>query len=109
TLDAAPVAGQHRLVAVWVPRKVPRNHRRAPRAGGLPTNAHRRRAALEAHAVTMPEPPQTLRFPDLSVRPGATLVSAADITVDGRLPEPVSLEVLGRTRQLVTGPNGAGK
>ncbi|HLS32769.1 MAG TPA: ATP-binding cassette domain-containing protein, partial [Brevibacterium sp.] len=57
----------------------------------------------------MPEPPQTLRFPDLSVRPGATLVSAADITVDGRLPEPVSLEVLGRTRQLVTGPNGAGK
>ena len=102
-------AAQNRLVSGWRPDKGTGKHQRATRAGGLVTNVHRRRAALEAHAVTIPEPPQTLRFPDLSVRPGATLVSAADITVDGRLPEPVSLEVLGRTRQLVTGPNGAGK
>src|SRR5699024_4498748 len=88
-------AAQNRLVSGWRPDKGTGKHQRATRAGGLVTNVHRRRAALEAHAVTMPEPPQTLRFPDLSARPGATLVSGAGITVDGRLPEPISLRSSG--------------
>ena len=102
-------AAQNRLVSGWRPDKGTGKHQRATRAGGLVTNVHRRRAALEAHAVTMPEPPQTLRFPDLSARPGAVLVRADDVTVDGRLHEPITLEILGRSRSLITGPNGAGK
>ena len=57
----------------------------------------------------MPEPPQALRFPEFSVRAGATFITAENVRVEGRLPCPVSLRVEGRTRLLVTGPNGAGK
>ncbi|MFW0784991.1 ABC-F family ATP-binding cassette domain-containing protein [Gordonia sp. CPCC 206044] len=102
-------AAQNRLTTGWRPDKGTGKHQRATRAGGLVQSVHRRQAALDAHAVTMPEPPQSLRFPELSTRAGASLVRAEDVTVDGRLDSPASLTVSGRSRLLVTGPNGSGK
>ena len=102
-------AAQNRLVTGWRPDKGTGKHQRATRAGGLVQSVRRRQEALERHAITMPEPPQALRFPEFSVRAGATFITAENVRVEGRLPCPVSLRVEGRTRLLVTGPNGAGK
>lgn len=102
-------AAQNRLVSGWRPDKGTGRHQRATRAGGLVQSVHRRQSALEAHAVTVPEPPQPLCFPELSSPEGATLLTADGLTVDGRLASPVSATVTGRSRLLVTGPNGAGK
>lgn len=57
----------------------------------------------------MPEPPLRFAFPELPTRAGATLISADDVEVDGRLPSPISLVVRARSRLVVTGANGAGK
>jgi len=102
-------AAQNRLVTGWRPDKGTAKHQRATRASGLVQSVHRRQTALESHAVTMPEPPQSLHVPEFSTRAGVTLVTAEEVTVEGRLPSPVSLVVKGRSRLLVTGPNGAGK
>ncbi len=102
-------AAQNRLVTGWRPDKGTGKHQRATRAGGLVQSVRRRQEALERHAITMPEPPQALRFPEFSVRAGATFITAENVRVEGRLPCPVSLRVEGHTRLLVTGPNGAGK
>ncbi|MFC0531948.1 ABC-F family ATP-binding cassette domain-containing protein [Phytohabitans kaempferiae] len=102
-------AAQNRLVTGWRPDKGTGKHQRATRAAGLVQSVHRRRAALEAHAVTMPEPPQPLRFPELATRAGATLLTAEKVTVDGRLSSPTSVTLRGGSRLVVTGPNGAGK
>ena len=102
-------AAQNRLVSGWRPEKGSNKHGRATRAGGLVQSAHRRREALEAHAVTVPEPPQPFRFPDLATRPGATLLSVDHVSVVGRLTSPVSFTLSHRGRLVVTGPNGAGK
>ncbi|QDQ97313.1 ATP-binding cassette domain-containing protein [Tomitella fengzijianii] len=102
-------AARNRLVSRWRPEKGTDKHGRATRAGGLVQNVHRRQQALEAHAVTVPEPPLGLRFPDLPTRTGAVLLHVGDVSVAGRLPEPVSFELTHRGRLLVTGPNGAGK
>ena len=102
-------AAQNRLVSGWRPEKGTNKHGRATRAGGLVQNVHRRREALEAHAVTVPEPPQLFRFPDLPTRTGAVLLSIDHVSVAGRLSQPVSFSLSHRGRLVVTGPNGAGK
>ncbi|WP_277246120.1 ABC-F family ATP-binding cassette domain-containing protein [Micrococcus terreus] len=102
-------AAQNRLVSGWRPEKGTNKHGRATRAGGLVKNVHRRQEALEAHAVTVPEPPQHFRFPELPTRTGAVLLSVDHVSVAGRLSQPVSFSLSHRGRLVVTGPNGAGK
>ena len=102
-------SAQNRLVSGWRPDKGTGKHQRATRAGGLVKNVHRRQADLDTHEVTMPEPPQRFRFPDLPTRPGTTLLAAEGVTVADRLTTPASLTLRGGSRLVVTGPNGAGK
>ncbi|MGK0714763.1 ABC-F family ATP-binding cassette domain-containing protein [Leucobacter sp. W1153] len=102
-------AAQNRLISGWRPEKGTNKHGRATRAGGHVQNVHRRREALEAHPVTVPEPPQLFRFPDLPTRTGAPLLSVDNVSVAGRLATSVSFTLSHRGRLVVTGPNGAGK
>ncbi|QAY58570.1 ABC-F family ATP-binding cassette domain-containing protein [Microbacterium protaetiae] len=102
-------AAQNRLVSGWRPPKGTGKHQRATRAGALVQSVHRRQAALDAHELTMPEPPRPLGFPDLTSRAGANLLTAESVTFENRLARPVSVAVTGRSRLLVTGPNGTGK
>ncbi len=102
-------AAQNRLVSGWRPEKGSPKHGRATRAGSLVQNVHRRQQALDAHAVTVPEPPQVFRLPDLPTRTGATLLSVDRVGAAGRLRGPVSFSLSRRGRLVVTGPNGAGK
>lgn len=102
-------AAQNRLISGWRPEKGTNKHGRATRAGGHVQNVHRRREALEAHPVTVPEPPQLFRFPDLPTRTGAALLSVENVSVAGRLATSVSFTLSHRGRLVVTGPNGAGK
>lgn len=102
-------SAQNRLVSGWRPEKGTNKHGRATRAGGLVQSVHRRQEQLEAHAVTVPEPPQVLRFPELATRTGAVLLSVEDVTVTGRLTRPAAFSLSHRGRLVVTGPNGAGK
>ncbi|WP_430593246.1 ABC-F family ATP-binding cassette domain-containing protein [Humidisolicoccus flavus] len=102
-------AAQNRLVSGWRPEKGTNKHGRATRAGGLVQSVHRRQAQLDAHAVTVPEPPQVFRFPDIEVNTGVTLLDAHELHLDGRMNEPVSLSLAAGNRLVVTGPNGAGK
>lgn len=102
-------SAQNRLVSGWRPEKGTNKHGRATRAGGLVQSVHRRQEVLEAHAVTVPPPPQEFRFPELAARSGVDLITVAGVGVTGRLSEPVSFELACADRLLVTGPNGAGK
>ncbi|MDR7183072.1 macrolide transport system ATP-binding/permease protein [Microbacterium trichothecenolyticum] len=102
-------AAQNRLVTGWQPEKGSPKHGRATRAAGITQTVHRRRAALEAHAVTVPPPPMRFAFPALPSRGGAALLVAEDVHLDGRMPRPVSLVLHSGARVVVTGPNGAGK
>ncbi|MBE1515189.1 ABC-F family ATP-binding cassette domain-containing protein [Nesterenkonia halotolerans] len=108
-LQVSLSAAQNRLVSGWRPDKGTNKHGRATRAGGLVKNVHRRQEALDANAVTVPEPPQYFRFPDLPTRTGATLLTVDEVSVPGRLSGPVSFELSHRGRLVVTGRNGAGK
>ncbi|NKY97967.1 ABC-F family ATP-binding cassette domain-containing protein [Nocardiopsis alborubida] len=100
---------QNRLVSGWRPDKGTGKHQRATRAPGLVRSVHRRRDDLEAHAVTMPPPPLRFRMPELSALPGVTLVRADEVTVAGRLDQPVTVALDSGSRLVVTGANGAGK
>lgn len=100
---------QNRLVSGWRPEKGTNKHGRATRAGGLVQSVHRRQEQLEAHAVTVPEPPLHFRFPDLPTRTGAALLSAERVSVAGRFAQEVSFSLSHRGRLVVTGLNGAGK
>ena len=102
-------SAQNRLVSGWRPEKGTNKHGRATRAGGLVQSVHRRQEQLEAHAVTVHEPPQVFRFPELATRTGAVLLSVEDVTVTGRLTRPAAFSLSHRGRLVVTGPNGAGK
>jgi macrolide transport system ATP-binding/permease protein len=102
-------AAQNRLVSGWRPEKGSPKHGRATRAGGLVQSVHRRQEQLEVHAVTVPEPPQQFRFPELPTRTGASLLSVDRVSVSGRLAPAVSFSLSHRGRLVVTGPNGAGK
>ena len=102
-------SAQNRLVSGWRPDKGTNKHGRATRAGGLVQSVHRRQEQLDAHAVTVPEPPQQFRFPDLPTRNGATLLSADPLAVISRVVSPESFALSHRGRLVVTGPNGSGK
>ncbi len=102
-------SAQNRLQSGWRPEKGTNKHGRATRAGGLVQSVHRRQEQLEAHAVTVPEPPQQFRFPELPTRTGAVLLNAEEVSLEGRLAGPVSFSLSHRGRLVVTGPNGAGK
>lgn len=102
-------AAQSRLVSGWRPEKGHHKHGRATRAGGLVQSVRRRQEALDAHAITVPEPPLEFRFPELRARTGVALLSVEGVGLAGRLHGPVSFELSQRGRLVVTGPNGAGK
>lgn len=108
-LHDALSSAQNRLVSGWRPEKGTNKHGRATRAGGLVQSVHRRQQQLDAHAVTVPEPPIQFRLPELPSGPAAVLVSAEGIRVAGRLAVSVSFTLPRRGRLVVTGPNGSGK
>lgn len=108
-LEASLDAAQNRLVDKWRPGKGTPKHARTTRAGGAVKAFHRRQEELESHAITIPEPPQEFKFPYLKTRKSATLMAVDDVTVTGRLTQPVSFELEQRGRLVITGPNGAGK
>ena len=70
---------------------------------------NRRVEDLERHEIDVPTPPLRLGWPVSSARPGKSIVTAAMVTVMDRLAVPVSVDISGGDRLLVTGPNGAGK
>jgi len=108
-LQEAVVGARDRLSTGWRPEKGHGKHQRQSRAPGLVHALKRRQSDLEAHTITVPVPPLRLRFPDLTVRPGAPLLRCDDITVAGRFAAPVTLSLDAGERLLVTGRNGAGK
>jgi len=102
-------AAQNKLISGWRPEKGTNKHGRATRAGNFVQNVHRRQEALEAHAITIPDPPDLFRFPDLPTRRGMTFLVIDKVTVAQRLHQPTSFTLSHRGRLVVTGPNGAGK
>ncbi|QSB17249.1 ABC-F family ATP-binding cassette domain-containing protein [Natronosporangium hydrolyticum] len=108
-LAAAVSEAQGRLSTAWRPEKGHGKHQRQSRAPGVVQALRRRQADLDAHRITVPVPPQPLRWPDSDSRPGRPLLRCRDVTVAGRLPGPVTLDLAGGGRTLVTGQNGAGK
>lgn len=102
-------AAQDRLVSGWRPPKGTGKHARATRAASTVRNVQRRQDALEAHTLSVPEPPLQLKFPEVQSRSSATVLSAEDVSVADRLTSTVSLKMSGGDRLVVTGPNGAGK
>ncbi|MFC7493327.1 MULTISPECIES: ABC-F family ATP-binding cassette domain-containing protein [unclassified Nocardioides] len=100
---------QSRLSTGWRPDKGTGKHQRQSRAPGIVQAVHRQRAALEAHEITVPEPPLELRMPPLGGRRAGTLLRVDEVGVDGRLAGPVSLAIEPGDRLLVTGANGSGK
>ncbi|MEU7999435.1 ABC-F family ATP-binding cassette domain-containing protein [Micromonospora sp. NPDC049060] len=108
-LQNAVSMARDRLSTGWRPDKGTGKHQRQSRAPGVVQALHRQQDALQAHRIDVPEPPPTLRWPDLSVRRGAPQLRAYGVAVDGRLAGPVDLTLDGGDRLLVTGANGAGK
>ncbi|KAB1137414.1 ABC-F family ATP-binding cassette domain-containing protein [Micromonospora sp. AMSO12t] len=108
-LQNAVSKARDRLSTGWRPDKGTGKHQRQSRAPGVVQALHRQQDALQAHRIDVPEPPPTLRWPDLSVRRGAPQLRAYGVAVDGRLTGPVDLTLDGGDRLLVTGANGAGK
>ena len=108
-LSAAVDQARDRLSTGWRPEKGHGKHLRQSRAPGVVQSLHRRVAELDAHRVTVPEPPPELRWPELPTRTGMPIVRAVGVTVAGRLERPVDVILEGGDRLLVTGPNGAGK
>ncbi|MEF9906178.1 ABC-F family ATP-binding cassette domain-containing protein [Streptomyces sp. P9-A2] len=108
-LKDAVSKARDRLSTGWRPDKGTGKHQRQSRAPGVVQALNRQQDALDAHRIDVPEPPSVLRRPDPGVRPGAPLLRAHGVAVDGRLAGPVDLTLDGGDRLLVTGPNGAGK
>ncbi|MET0822417.1 MAG: ABC-F family ATP-binding cassette domain-containing protein [Aeromicrobium sp.] len=100
---------QNRLSTSWRPDKGTNKHGRATRAPALVRSVHRRRDDLEKHAITAPVPPPRFRMPELSSKPGVTLLSADDVRVEDRLHHEGTLSLESGSRLVVTGPNGSGK
>ena len=107
-LATAAQAARDRLQTGWRPPKGTGKHQRQSHAPGVVQAVARAQAALEAHRVTVPAPPLAFSFPHLRPSRGV-LLRADDVTVENRLPHPVSFDLSAGERLLVTGPNGAGK
>ncbi|MGW5715929.1 ATP-binding cassette domain-containing protein [Amycolatopsis sp. NPDC003865] len=108
-LTLAVTQARDRLSTGWRPDKGTGRHQRQSRAPGVVQALNRERAALEAHRVTVPEPPLSLRWPDFGTGPRRSLVVVHGVTVAGRLRKPVTVSVARGDRLLVTGANGTGK
>lgn len=108
-LSADLSAAQNRLQSGWRPPKGTGKHQRATRAPSHVRAIGRRLDDLRAHDVTKPPEPLMFTLPELPELPGARVISAHDVMVEGRLHTPVSVEVASGDRLLITGPNGAGK
>ncbi|QUF05815.1 ABC-F family ATP-binding cassette domain-containing protein [Actinosynnema pretiosum subsp. pretiosum] len=108
-LSDAVDRARDRLSTGWRPDKGTGKHQRQSRAPGVVRALNRERDALEAHRITAPEPPPSLRWPELEVRRGEALLRVDGVAVEGRLRGPVDLVLDGGDRVLVTGGNGAGK
>ncbi|GAB2492700.1 ATP-binding cassette domain-containing protein [Luteococcus sediminum] len=93
----------------WRPDKGTGKHQRATRAAGVVQAFNRRVEDLERHEIDVPAPPLRLAWPASSARAGQSIVNAAQLTVKDRLDTPVSVDVNGGDRLVITGPNGAGK
>jgi macrolide transport system ATP-binding/permease protein len=98
-----------RLSTGWRPDKGVDKHKRQSHTPGVVQALNRERAALDAHRITVPEPPPVLRWPGAATRKGVPLLRADAVRVPGRLDRPVTLSLAGGDRLLVTGANGAGK
>ncbi|GAB7050186.1 ABC-F family ATP-binding cassette domain-containing protein [Catenuloplanes indicus] len=105
-LTANLAGARDRLIDNWRPDKGTNKHKRATRASSQVRTFHRRQDELAAHAVTMPEPPLRLRLPEL---PRNAAITLDDVTVAGRLEQPVTLTIGPSGRLHVDGRNGAGK
>src|SRR5690606_24170493 len=99
-LEEALQEAQARLSTGWRPDKGTHKHQRQSRAPGVVQAVNRRRDELEAHRITVPEPPLRLRIPPLGRRRGAMLVQAHDVAVEDRLPGPVTLSLRSGDRLL---------
>ncbi|MEU4623879.1 ATP-binding cassette domain-containing protein [Actinoplanes sp. NPDC023801] len=108
-LTEAVDRARSRLRTGWRPDKGVNKHRRQSHTPGVVQALNREREALEAHPITVPEPPPVLRPPEPDTRKGVPLLRAEEVRVPGRLDRPVTLSLSGGDRLLVTGPNGAGK
>lgn len=108
-LATAAQQARDRLSTSWKPDKGTGKHQRQSHAPGLVRAFNRDLAALEAHRITVPEPPPRLRWPESSARPGIPLLRCVDVTVNGRLAHPVALTIETGDKIVITGPNGVGK
>ncbi len=108
-LQEAVSQARDRLSTGWRPDKGTGRHQRQSHAPGVIQALNRSREALDAHRITVPEPPPVLHWPELGARRGAALLRADDVTVAGRLDDPVTLRIDAGDRLLVTGENGSGK
>ncbi|MFF0726812.1 ABC-F family ATP-binding cassette domain-containing protein [Streptomyces sp. NPDC004134] len=108
-LTRAAEEARGRLQSGWRPDKGTGKHQRATRAAGVVQTFNRRVEDLERHRITVPEPPRSLSFPDLPTRAGRPVLHGQDLTLAGRLHQPVEVTISGGDRLLLTGPNGAGK
>ena len=108
-LAQAAEEARSRLRSGWRPEKGHGKHQRATRAGGVVQAFNRRQEALELHALTVPPPPLELRWPTVRTRTGRPLLGCDEVAVEGRLDGPVTVDLAGGDRLLLTGPNGSGK
>lgn len=102
-------AAQNRLRSGWRPPKGTGKHQRATRAPSLVRAVGRRLEELQSHAVSKPQPPLKLKFPELPTLAGQTLIRVDHAAVEGRMSGPISVQVGSGDRLLITGANGAGK
>lgn len=135
-LELAVEDARSQLHGSWRPPKGTGKHQRATRSAGVVQMFHRRFEELEAHRITVPEPPLRLDWPFVEMpdgdpragadaaagaagpagaeaAPGAAqddvLLTADAVRVAGRLEQPMGAALVPGGRVLVTGPNGAGK
>ncbi|MDO5634857.1 MAG: ABC-F family ATP-binding cassette domain-containing protein [Micrococcus sp.] len=118
-LELAVEEARGQMQGTWRPPKGTGKHQRATRSAGIVQMFNRRFAELEAHEITVPEPPLVLDWPfavmpDGDPRRGGgraeePLLVADGVQVAGRLEQPMGAALVPGGRVLVTGPNGAGK
>lgn len=108
-LSRAADEARSRLQGAWRPPKGTGKHTRATRSDGVVQAFNRRVEKLEAHRITVPEPPLELAWPRVNTAPGRPLLDAEGVTLAGRVRRAASLSLAGGERLLLTGPNGAGK
>src|SRR5699024_1681006 len=101
-------SAQDRLISGWRPAKGSGKHRRATRAASSVHSVQRRQAALDAHALSIPEPPLVLSFPS-PASSNTILLSADAVSVAERLPQGLELDVCRGDGLVVTRPLGSGK